>query len=279
MSLQKLSIAVISLAMLAFTGIDASAETLSQNGLSYNYDSPVEGTVSTISVSSVKLSWNAVNDHLYGISCVRADGTTSEYDQNIRTSFASYGTCYITGLREGTDYIIKLADITNNTTDYLLAQTETVNIIEDFPYIDGWTNCFTYESAENLVTDPSASAIEGAVMDPVTNTGIMRNEYGDYCVAMGLFYGRCGDRFLVELENGTQFTVKICDSKGYGSDGDGIYTRFSNNGKSIIEFIHSSYLPTSVQQSGNYGSYDWDGLIFDDILSISQIEYGNTISY
>lgn len=37
---------------------------------------------------------------------------------------------------------------------------------------------------------------------------------------MGVWYGYCGDRFLIELENGTQFTTKICDSKGYADDGE-----------------------------------------------------------
>lgn len=43
-------------------------------------------------------------------------------------------------------------------------------------------------------------------VDTITNTGIRRDEYGDYCCAMGVWYGYCHDRFLIELENGTQFT-------------------------------------------------------------------------
>ena len=48
---------------------------------------------------------------------------------------------------------------------------------------------------------------------------------------MGVWYGYCGDRFLIELENGTQFTTKICDSKGYADDGEGKYHNFGGSGK------------------------------------------------
>lgn len=94
------------------------------------------------------------------------------------------------------------------------AKTEQVEVIENFPYEDGWTNCFAYENAAGLTRNPSWSAIRGCIPDPITDTGIMRDEYGDYCVAMGTKYGYCNDRFLITLENGIQFTVKICDSKG-----------------------------------------------------------------
>lgn len=103
----------------------------------------------------------------------------------------------------------------------------------------------------------------------------MRDEYGDYCVAMGTVYGYCNDRFLVELENGTQFTVKICDSKG-----DIPYHEFGNGGKCVIEFIHADgCLPSSVAFTGNYGSFNWSGLNFDNIKSIKKINYGEKIEY
>ena len=54
---------------------------------------------------------------------------------------------------------------------------------------------------------------------------------------MGVWYGYCGDRFLIELENGTQFTTKICDSKGYADDGEGKYHNFGGSGKCIVEFM------------------------------------------
>lgn len=236
--------------------------------------------VSTISVSSLKLTWNYMENHIYEISCARADGSF-EYSQNICIDQKYPNACYITGLRENTQYIVKIKDLTANTEESVLGTTEKVNVIQTYDYISGWTNCFTYESASGLTRDPSKSAISGAISDPVTDTGIMRDEYGDYCVAMGLYYGRCGDRFLVELENGTQFTVKICDSKGLASDGQGKYHIFGRNrdGKSVIEFIHGSYLPDCVYRSGNYGSYDWYGLKFDNIKSISKIEYGDTVIY
>lgn len=248
--------------------------------MDYYLQPSIQCYASTISVSSLKITWNYIKNHVYAISCTRADGS-SEYSQNICIKRKTLDTCYITGLRENTFYIIRVQDLTDNTEESVLGITEKADVIQTYDYVSGWTNCFAYESASGLTRNPSKSAISGAISDPVTDTGIMRDEYGDYCVAMGLYYGRCGDRFLVELENGTQFTVKICDSKGLASDGQGKYHTFGydRSGKSVIEFIHGSYLPDCVYQSGNYGDYDWDGLKFDNIKSISKIEYGNIVTY
>ena len=103
----------------------------------------------------------------------------------------------------------------------------------------------------------------------------MRDEYGDYCCAMGTVYGYCGDRFLITLKNGVQFTTKICDSKG-----DRAYHPFGGDGKCIVEFIHADgCLPSCVAFTGNYGSYYWDGLIFDNIECIQKINYGEKVEY
>lgn len=235
---------------------------------------------STISVSSVRIDWAYEDGHVYDVACTSINRENESYDCNIRYNQKTNGMCYITGLRENSEYVIALKDLTTNTQNTVMAKTESVVILTDYEYISGWTGCYTFEYASSLTHNPSKSAIAGAVVDPVTGTGIMRDEYGDYCVAMGLYYGRCGDRFLVELENGVQFTVKICDSKGKASDGQGIYHRFGydRRGKNIIEFIVSS-APACVEKSGDYGIYAWDGLIFDNIKSIHKIEYGNTVTY
>lgn len=241
----------------------------------------IKAKSSTISVSSVKITWNAIEDHRYTISCVKAGNDYDYYSSNIRLRCESNNICYITGLRENSMYIVTVKDLTANEEESLLATTEKVTVLEEYDYISGWTNCFAYEPAYGLTRNPSKAAIENAISDPVTGTGIMRDEYGDYCCAMGLWYGEVGDRFLVELENGVQFTVKICDSKGYASDGQGKYHTFGydRSGKCIIEFIHCEDIPAKVRRSGNYGKFAFDGLIFDNIASIKRIEYGNTIEY
>lgn len=253
-----------------------------QELLLYNYEHTpsMQSKASAISVSSAKVTWDYVENHTYDISCSNMFDPNAKYDVNIRYNQKDNGLCYITGLRENTTYAITITDLTDDISEKLSVKTEQVTAIEEYDYVSGWTNCFAYEYASGLTHDPSKSAISGAVTDPVTGTGIMRNEYGDYCVAMGLHYGVCGDRFLVELENGVQFTVKICDSKGWGSDGSGTYHTFGYNGegKNIIEFICDS-VPNCVRKSGNYGSYSWDGLIFDNIKNITRIEYGDTITY
>jgi hypothetical protein len=235
---------------------------------------------STVSVSCIKVEWEAEQDRDYEIFCEPTNPDTG-YTENIYFEIKSNSLCYITGLRENSVYKIDVKPILEEKetakvqSSEIVCRTESVEIIEEFPHEDGWTNCFAYENAAGLTLNPSWSAIQNCSVDVITNTGIMRDEYGDYCVAMGTVYGYCGDRFLVELENGVQFTVKICDSKG-----DIPYHDFGNGGKCVIEFIHGNgSLPSCVAFTGNYGSYNWSGLNFDNIKSIKKINYNEKIEY
>lgn len=229
---------------------------------------------STISVSCIKLTWNGDEETEYTVTLTQT--VPDDYIDNVYFEFKSNTLCYVTGLRENTAYQFDISDSDGNVIAETTEKTETVEVIQEYAHEDGWTNCFTYENAKGLTADPSWSAIQSAEPDKVTNTGIMRDAYGDYCCAMGTFYGYCGDRFLVTLENGTQFTVKICDSKG-----DRRYHDFGNGGKSVIEFIHADgYLPDCTAFSGNYGLYNWSGLDLNaNIESIKKVNHGELIEY
>lgn len=247
-------------------------------------------TVSPISVDCLKVTWNSEPDREYNVSCEPTDPEYA-YGGNIHFIMKANNLCYINGLRENSEYRITVAPIPKDGEELtsfepVISRTETVEVIEEFPYEDGWTNCFAYERASELTAMPSSGAIYGSIADPITGTGIRRDEYGDYCCAMGLFYGTCWDRFLIELENGIQFTVKICDSKGWAddADGDGIADgRFHwfGGGKCIVEFIHDGYQPPSgVSFTGSYGYYNWNGLdLGANIRSIQKINYGEPIEY
>lgn len=237
--------------------------------------------VSTISVSCLKATWNSEENRDYTVTCTPLSDDTG-YVENISFVFSGNSVCYITGLRENAAYSIAIEPILHDGESAnvkiitVYAKTETVEVIEEFEQEDGWTNCFTYEKASGLTANPSYSAIAGAEEDVVTDTGIMRNAYGDYCYAMGTFYGYCGDRLLVTLENGIQFTVKICDSKG-----DRRYHTYGSSGKSVIEFIVAdNSVPSCVSFTGNYGYYNWSGLnLTANIQSIQKINYGDTVTY
>lgn len=240
--------------------------------------------VSTISVSCLKLTWDADAGRDYFVYVE----TDAGYAENMAFCFKGNSVCYITGLRENAEYSITVTpeemqcEYEQGSTAQMIesepvyGHTEAVEIVWTYPKEDGWTNCFTFENAKGLTANPSYSAIYGAEPDVVTNTGIMRDEYGDYCVAMGTWYGYCWDRFLVTLENGIQFTVKICDSKG-----DRRYHTYAGVGKSVIEFIHADgYLPEEAHFTGNYGYFDWSGLnLTANIDCIQMINYGDPISY
>ncbi|MBR3267387.1 MAG: CotH kinase family protein [Oscillospiraceae bacterium] len=244
--------------------------------------------VSTLSVSSLKATWDTEPDCEYRVNCMPLD-EDYEYADNIFYVHKSDGLCYITGLRENTEYSVTVEPVYPESDQGLKnvkpanagGKTETVNVIYEYPYESGWTNCFAGDRASMLKHDPSLSAIAGSIPDPVTGTGIRRDEYGDYCCAMGLFYGVCNDRFLIELENGTQFTTKICDSKGYADDGQGKYHIFAKNGKCIVEFIYDeANMPASAALYGSWGYNNWSGLdLRTNIKSIKKIRYGEPVEY
>jgi hypothetical protein len=244
---------------------------------------------STISVSTIKVEWKAEKGRDYCVEC--HTDTQGEYIDNVYFEFRGNDMCYINGLREGSEYDItvtpepKKNDKKNTRLkgQTVKAETEKVEVIWEFEPIDGWTSAMAGERASGLTAQPASVAIYGTIPDPVTHTGIRRDNYGDYCVAMGLHFGLDGDRYLVEMNNGTQFTVKQCDSKGWADDGEGKWHWFGGegNGKCIIEFIYDdASLPSCVAYSGSWGYWNWYGLdLGSNIKSIKKINYGEPIEY
>lgn len=277
---QSKALSVIMSFIMEFSGVQSESEPVVISADNLN--------VSTISVSCLKVTWDAEPERKYTMSC-KANDPDYAYADNIYYVIKDNGFCYITGLRENTEYTITVAPVLSEEekAEYISesavsgGKTETVEVIYEFPFEDGWTNCFAGEKASGLRAMPASGAIYGSVVDPITDTGIRRDEYGDYCAALGLFYGLDNDRYLVELQNGTQFTVKQCDSKGYADDGQGKYHNFGNGGKCIIEFIYDDYnWPSCVAFSGSWGYYNWNGLdLTANIKSIKKINYGDTVEY
>lgn len=266
------------------TDIANKVTTFRRNDV-YPYVIAVNPNLTAVSVSCIKLEWELDEKHSYTVSAV----SEAPYAENIRYVFTSPNVCYITGLRENSDYHIVLTPSANDGENVICVpfeldgHTQTVEVIEEFEREEGWTSCFAGERAGGLTAMPSSVAIYGSFTDNITGTGIRRKDNGDYCCAMGLYYGTVGDRFLIELDNGIQFTVQICDSKGWAddSDGDGITDgRFhwfggEGNGKNIIEFIYDDYsLPSSVAFYGSWGIANWNGLdLCSDIAFIKKINY------
>ena len=242
-------------------------------------------TVSAVSVSCLKVEWESDSKCSYSVLAT----TQAPYAENIHYVFSGDNICYITGLRENSDYHITLTPVVDTNENIICVpfeldgHTQAVEVIEEFEREDGWTSCFAGERASGLTLMPSSSAIYGSFVDNITGTGIRCKANGDYCCAMGLFYGVVGDRFLIELDNGIQFTTQICDSKGWADDSDGdeipdgLFHWFGGegNGKCIIEFIYDDYnIPPIVTFYGSWGIGNWNGLnLCSDISSIKKINY------
>lgn len=262
--------------------------------------------VEATSVSELKITWNAEEGRNYDV----AWSTGAPFTENINFVFPENGVCYLTGLRADSEYDITVTPILEEDEEAqvipasLKGRTQGVEVIQEYEYEVGWTGCFAGERASGLTAMPSSGAIYGSAVDSVTGTGIRRFENGDYCCAMGEWYGECNDRFLVELENGIQFTVRICDSKGWADDadadvdGDGVMDyRYDENGnlvregdgipdgrfhwfgygigKCIIEFIYDDYnLPSCVRSAGSWGNWNWNGLnLCSNVKCIQKINY------
>ena len=231
--------------------------------------------IEATSVSELKVTWDAEEDRTYTLGWE----TEAPYSENIEFVFYEDGTAYLTGLRIDSEYKVTITPELKEGEDAmvmsaeLVGHTPNIEVIQDFEREEGWTSCFAGERASGLTAMPSSGAIYGSQVDNVTGTGIRRFENGDYCCAMGVWYGYCGDRFLIELDNGIQFTTRICDSKGFGDDGEGKYHNFGNGGKCVVEFIYDDYnLPSCVAFSGSWGYYDWNGLdLCSNIKSIQKL--------
>ncbi len=242
-------------------------------------------TVSAVSVSCLKVEWEADTKRSYSVLAT----TQAPYAENIHYVFSGDNVCYITGLRENSDYHITITPIADTNENIICVpfeldgRTQAVEVIQEFEYEEGWTSCFAGERVSGLTLMPSSNAIYGSFVDNITGTGIRRKANGDYCCAMGLFYGVVGDRFLIELDNGIQFTTQICDSKGWADDSDGDeipdgqfhWFGGEENGKCIIEFIYDDYnLPPIVALYGSWGIGNWNGLnLCSNISSIKKINY------
>ena len=137
---------------------------------------------SPISVSCIKAEWDGEKGKNYELTITPTDENTG-YVENIYIKFEGNSKSYITGLREGSEYEIVIKELDDkgdpidSTAATELCSTESVEVIWDFEHEDGWTNCFAYEHAGGLTLDPSWSAIQGCFPDPITGTGIMRDEY------------------------------------------------------------------------------------------------------
>ena len=244
--------------------------------------------ISTISVSCLKVTWDCDRDVAVTVE------TEAPYQENIYQYFKTKNLLYLTGLRENSEYTVHVTPIVGEEetaqTETITGHTEQVNVVYNFDedeeayaqYKDSGvlyaTDFFAGERSTGLTAQPASGAIAGAVNDPVTDTGICRDEYGDYCVAMGQYFGQDWDRYLITMQNGQQITVKQCDDKGmrwYHEVGN------DDTNRNIVEFIYyGSSMPSGVRTTGTWGSFFWNGLAFSHIQSIQKINYPeNQIEY
>lgn len=95
--IQRKALSLIMGFIIEFSGTPAEPEVqeLSVNDLN----------VSTISVSCLKVSWDSEPDRDYSVSCTAHDDNYA-FSDNMYFEFKGNDLCYITGLRENTEYTV-----------------------------------------------------------------------------------------------------------------------------------------------------------------------------
>ena len=89
--------------------------------------------VSTISVSCLKVTWDSDTDRDYTVSCTAHDDDYT-YADNMYFEFKSNTLCYVTGLRENSEYTFELSDENGEILASAVQKTEAVEVIEEFDY-------------------------------------------------------------------------------------------------------------------------------------------------
>lgn len=144
-------------------------------------------------------------------------------------------------------------DTTNNTT------TTANNTYFNVPI--GNTSFFAYMDY-NTITDTNSYQYQYQVNYCYTDDmGLRRNQYGDYVIALGSYYGtEIGTRYSITLDNGTTFTAVLGDCKAdMHTDAMNQYRSAGYNSEyqNVIEFIvDSNYLSSEVKSMGNIGEYN-----------------------
>lgn len=160
--------------------------------------------------------------------------------------------------------------VTNNVT----TTSDNINNNYSFELPSGNTSFFAYMDY-STITDTNSYQYKYQVNYCYTdNMGLRRNQYGDYVIALGSYYGtEIGTRYSITLDNGTTFTAVLGDCKAdIHTDVNNQYRSAGFNGEyqNVIEFIvDNNYLSNEVKNIGNIGAYDMFNC--NSIISISKI--------
>lgn len=222
--------------------------------------------------NSILISWDADASRSYEIYLSGMSNTV--YDSYFDFSFG-LGTCVISGLESGISYTVRVTPLLSDEEKEAGCESTTqIFPAENIVVLDKPTASKEYkvEQAQNkypYVLDSVAdqNAIAECFPDMVTGTGILRNELGDYCVAMSSFYGNVSDRYHITLSNGMDFNVYQVAVNGSGEyETDGMY-------HILMRFVtEESDLPASVKKTGDYGTGAWKGFTLNNIEKIEKIK-------
>ena len=148
---------------------------------------------------------------------------------------------------------------TTHSKDTTTTTTTANNTYFNVP--TGNTSFFAYMDY-NTITDVNSYQYKYQINYCYTDDmGLRRNQYGDYVIALGSYYGtEIGTRYNITLDNGTTFTAVLGDCKAdIHTDAMNQYRSagYSGEYQNVIEFIvDNNYLSNEVKSMGNIGAYD-----------------------
>ena len=152
----------------------------------------------------------------------------------------------------------KLAEELQKQVDELKEENEKIKNAKNMG-VSTQASSFKSYMDYRTITDKSSDQYKLRQMATTDSNGLRK--IGDYyCVAMGTFYGKVGDTFYVETDEGASWKVILADIKSdKHTDSTNRYTKA--NGCMMEFLVDTRKIPSSIKNSGTVNGLGFQGNI------------------